>query len=71
MPKYMEKGAERNKTISSELLAAYLDGNANYAGLSAQGGSILAFGDINMEIESTIYFTALGGRILSGSGPNV
>ena len=28
MPKYMEKDAERNKTISSELLAAYLEGNA-------------------------------------------
>lgn len=56
---------------SSRFYGAYLDGDANYAGLSAQGGSILAFGDINMEIETTIYFTAMGGRILNGSGTNV
>lgn len=57
----------------SRLNAGLLDGNGNVAGLSAQGGSIISFGDINMEIDDIIYFTALGGRIYNGaqtSAPN-
>lgn len=54
---------------ASRFYAAYLDGNANSNGLSSQGGSVLAFGDINMEIDSVIYFTAIGGRIYSGTQP--
>jgi len=41
------------------------DNNAN--GISCQGGSIVAFGDINMEVSSIAYFTAMGGRIYSGA----
>lgn len=51
----------------SRLNAGLLDGNGNVAGLSAQGGSIISYGDINMEIDNIIYFTALGGRIYSGA----
>lgn len=55
----------------SRLNAGLLDGNGNVAGLSAQGGSIISYGDINMEIDSTIYFTALGGRIYQGAQTNI
>lgn len=57
----------------SKLYASYLDGNANAYGLSAQGGSVIAYGDINMEIDDMIFFTSMGGRIYSGaqtSAPN-
>lgn len=52
---------------NSRIHGMYLDGNNNEAGLSAQGGSVVSYGDINMEINSTIYFTAMGGRIYSGA----
>jgi len=54
---------------ASRFYCGYIDGNANANGLSAQGGSIIAYGDINMEIGSTIFFTAMGGRIYSGAQP--
>lgn len=52
---------------ASTFYAWLLDGNGNANGLSSQGGSILAYGDINMEIDDIIYFTAMGGRIYSGA----
>lgn len=55
---------------ASSFYAWYLDGNANASGLASQGGSVLAYGDINMEIDSSIFFTALGGRIYSGAQPS-
>jgi len=56
---------------ASRFYASYLDGNANVSGISSQGGSVVAFGDINMEIDSIIYFTALGGRIYSGAQSSI
>lgn len=57
--------------MCSRFYAANLDGDGNASGLAAQGGSVIAFGDTNIEANSPALFTALGGRIYTGAQASV